>query len=183
MKPPPFLRRVWFDGLLFLCNRVIANTPCHALRLAFYRDVMRFEIGEHSYIFTGARFDGRDNFRLGNNSTINERCRLDNRGGLTIGQNVSISAETCILTADHNPHDSTFAGRNRAVVIEDYVFIGTRALILPGVTLGRGSVVGAGSVVTRDVGQLSVVAGSPARQIGERNPDLNYEINYHRLFA
>lgn len=178
-----FLRRVWFDGLLFLCNRLVASIPSHALRRAFYRSVMRFEIGRHSYIFSGARFDTRGSFRIGKNSTINERCRLDNRGGLTVGCNVSISAETCILTADHDPHDPAFAGRNRAVVVEDYVFIGTRALILPGVTIGRGAVIGAGAVVTRNVAPLAIVAGSPAREIGQRNPDLKYELDYHRLFA
>jgi acetyltransferase-like isoleucine patch superfamily enzyme len=183
MKPPPFLRRIWLDGLLFICNRLVANIPSHAVRLAFYRGIMRFEIGRHSYVFCGAQFDTRGGFRLGNNSTINEKCRLDNRGGLSIGQNVSISADTCILTADHDPHDPAFGGRNRPVLIEDYAFIGTRALILPGVTLGRGAVVGAGAVVTRDVAPLSIVAGSPAREIGKRNVDLNYEIDYHRLFA
>ena len=183
MKPPPFLRRVWLDGLLFICNRLVANIPIHLVRLVFYRSVMRFEIGEHSYIFSGARFDTRGQFRLARNSTINEGCRLDNRGGLSIGENVSISAETCILTADHDPHDPAFGGRNRPVVIEDYVFIGTRALILPGVRLGRGAVVGAGSVVTKEVAPLSIVAGSPAREIGKRNSDLNYKIDYHRLFA
>jgi acetyltransferase-like isoleucine patch superfamily enzyme len=183
MKAPPFLRRIWFDGLLFLCNRVVANIPNHALRVLFYRQAMHFEIAKSSCIFSSARFDARGNFRIGKNSTINERCRLDNRGGLTLGENVSISAETCILTADHDPHDPTFAGRNRGVVIEDYVFIGTRALVLPGVTIARGAVVGAGAVVTRDVPPLTIVAGSPAREIGKRNPDLNYKIDYRRLFA
>jgi maltose O-acetyltransferase len=144
---------------------------------------MRFDIGDHSNIFSGASFDTRGSFRMGNNSVINERCRLDNRGGLSIGQNVSISAETCILTADHDPHDSAFTGRNRPVVIEDYVFIGTRALILPGITIGRGAVVGAGAVVTKSVPPLAIVAGSPAREIGQRNPDLDYQLDYQRFFA
>ena len=183
MRALSFLRRVWFDGLLFVCNRLVANIPSHAVRLAFYRRAMQFEIGERSCIFSGARFDTPGGFRIGKSSTINERCRLDNRGGLTIGENVSVSAETCILTADHDPHDPTFAGRNRPVVVEDYAFIGTRALILPGITIGRGAVIGAGAVVTKDVPSLAIVAGSPAREIGKRNPNLNYEVDYRRLFA
>lgn len=183
MSTISFLRRVRLDGLLFLCNKVVTHIPSHTVRLAFYRCLMRFEIGEHSWIFCGARFDTPGGFRLGKHSTINDRCRLDGRGGLTIGDNVSISSESCILTGDHDPNDPTFAGRNRPVVVEDYVFIGTRALILPGVTIGRGAVVGAGAVVTRDVPALTIVAGSPAREIGRRNPDLNYKIEYQRLFA
>jgi maltose O-acetyltransferase len=120
---------------------------------------------------------------LGRNSTINEYCRLDNRGGITVGENVSISSETCILTADHDPHDPAFKGRERAVVVEDFAFIGTRAMILPGVTVGRGAVIGAGSVVTKDVAPLTIVAGSPAREIGKRSPDLDYTVDYRRLFA
>jgi acetyltransferase-like isoleucine patch superfamily enzyme len=183
MKSSVLLRRIWFDGLLFICNRIISNIPSHTVRLAFYRHVMRFDIDRRGCVFCGARFDARGNFHLGKSSTINERCRLDNRGGLTIGENVSISAETCILTAEHDPHDPQFAGRNLPVVIDDYVFVGTRALILPGVTIGRGAVVGAGAVVSKNVAPLSIVVGSPARQIGERNPNLDYRIDYRRLFA
>ena len=183
MTPPSVLRRIWFDGLLFLCNHVVAHVPSHHFRRGFYRRLMQFEIGERSWIFMGARFDARRHFRIGRHSTINERCRLDNRGGLEIGSNVSISSEVCILSADHDPRSPDFAGRIRAVRIEDYAFIGTRAMILPGVTVGRGGVVAAGAVVTKNVAPLSIVAGCPAKEIGTRNPDLNYEIDYCRLFA
>jgi acetyltransferase-like isoleucine patch superfamily enzyme len=177
------LRRLWFDGLLFVCNGLVGHFPSHALRRWFYRAVMRFEIGKRSFIFMGAEFDTRDQFKLGDHSTINQDCRLDNRGGLEIGNNVSISANVCILTADHDPQSARFAGRTRSVHIADYVFVGTRAMILPGVTIARGAVVAAGAVVTKDVEERMIVAGCPARQIGVRDADLNYEIDYVRFFA
>jgi acetyltransferase-like isoleucine patch superfamily enzyme len=178
-----FVRRARFDGLLYLCNKIIAETPSHAVRLGFYRNVMAFEIGQRSFIFMGARFDCRGGFSLGNHSVINERCRLDNRGTLRIGSNVSISSEVCILTADHDPQNENFAGRERAVEIGDYGFIGTRALILPGCNIGRGAIVGAGSVVTKNVEPFAIVAGNPARVIGQRPQKLNYELDYARLFT
>jgi adhesin HecA-like repeat protein len=183
MSSPHFFRRVSFDGLLFLCNKIVCHLPSHALRKFFYRGVMKFRIGEHSYIFSGARFDARGGLEIGNETTINESCRLDNRGGLVIGNNVSISSETCILTADHDPQSPVFAGRERAVQIEDYVFIGTRALILPGVKIGRGAIVAAGAVVAKDVPALTIVAGCPAKEIGRRDPTLDYRVAYCRLFA
>lgn len=178
-----FLRRVRFDGLLYLCNRIVAEVPSHALRLAFYRSVMGFEIGKRSFIFMGASFDCRGSFSLGDHSVINERCRLDNRGTLRIGRNVSVSSEVGILTADHDPHSETFAGRNRAVEIDDYVFIGTRALILPGCRIGRGAIVAAGAIVTKNVEPFAIVAGNPAKIIGGRPQNLNYQLDYGRLFS
>ncbi|MDQ6808388.1 MAG: acyltransferase [Verrucomicrobiota bacterium] len=183
MKAPHFFRRVAFDGLIYLCNTIVGRLPSHTLRKAFYRGVMRCAIGEGSYIFSGAQFDTRGGFTLGHDSTINQNCRLDNRGGLAIGDHVSISAEVCILTADHDPRSATFAGRDKPVSIGDYAFIGTRALILPGTKIGRGAVVAAGSVVTKEVAPLSIVAGAPAREIGRRDPTLDYRVGYCRLFA
>jgi acetyltransferase-like isoleucine patch superfamily enzyme len=183
MTSPHFLRRVWFDGLLFLCNKIVGYLPSHALRKLFYRAVMRFQIGPGSYIFSGARFDTRGNFALGEDSTINDHCRLDNRGGIIIGDHVSISSEVCILTADHDPHSPVFAGREREVRIEAHAFIGTRTMILPDVKIGRGAIVAAGAVVTKDVAPLAIVAGSPAREIGRRDPTLDYRVEYCRLFA
>jgi len=122
-------------------------------------------------------------FLPGDHSVINERCRLDNRGTLRIGSNVSISSEVCILPADHDPQSESFAGRNRAVEIEDYAFIGTRAIILPGCKIGHGAFIAAGSVVTKEIAPFSIVAGNPARTIGQRPQNLNYQIDYDRLFS
>ncbi|WP_422393849.1 acyltransferase [Phormidium tenue] len=120
---------------------------------------------------------------MGENSVINQKCRIDNRGRVEIGKNVSISAEVCIITADHDLQSANFAGRIRSVLIDDYVFVGARALILPGVRLGKGSAVAAGAVVTKNVLPYTIVAGVPAKPISMREKSLNYTINYRRLFS
>ncbi len=175
-------RRVRGEALLYVCNRIVSRIPSHRLRLFFYRRVMHFEIGHHTYIFMDAWFDTRGGLKMGNHSVVNQKCRLDTRGGIEIGENVSISAEVCILTADHDPASPAFAGRNRPVHVRDYAFIGTRAMILQGVTIGKGAVVAAGAVVTKDVAPFEIVAGCPARKIGLRNSELLYETDYGRLF-
>ncbi len=171
-----------FDLLMFICNRIIGGIPSHRIRQAFYRQVMRLEIGKDSHIFMDAWIETRGNFKMSHNSVVNQNCRLDNRGQITIGSNVNISAGVVILTADHDLHTPEFHGRAKPVVISDYAFIGTGAMILPGVTIGFGSAVGAGAVVTHDVPDRTIVAGSPARVIGVRECDLNYTVNYCPFF-
>ena len=131
---------------------------------------------------SGLWLDCRGHLAIGENSVINQRCRLDARGGLIIGANVSISPEVHILSADHDVSSIDFSGRTREVVIDDYVFVGSRAMILPGVVIGKGSVVAAGSVVTKSVQPRDIVAGVPARKIGTREIELRYKLEGQRHF-
>jgi maltose O-acetyltransferase len=164
-------------ALNYLTNHVVSHVPSFALRRLWYRRVLGARIGPGTGIHLGCYvwFYGpgqvrRDGLSLGANTRINRACCLDARGSLRIGDNVSLSAEVAILTASHRVDDPAFGVELRPVVIEDHVWIGVRAVILPGVTLGRGSVVAAGAVVTRDVPPLAIVAGVPARPVGERDP-------------
>ncbi|MBB3057502.1 acyltransferase [Mucilaginibacter gotjawali] len=145
---------------------------------------MGFNIAKGSYIFMGCTFDKTNDLSIGINSVINGKCRMDTRGGITIGENVSISSEVVILTADHDISTSDMSGRNKPVSIGNYVWVGTRAMILPGVSIGEGAVIAAGSIVTRNVNAFEVVAGIPAKKIGERpvNGAFTYTASYKRLF-
>ncbi|WP_372753013.1 DapH/DapD/GlmU-related protein [Mariniflexile sp.] len=127
------------------------------------------------------QFDFKNGLSMGENSAVNARCRLDNRGGIHIGDNVSISSDVTILTADHDMDAPNFQGRVRGVTIADYVWVGTRAMIMPGVTIGKGAVVAAGSIVTKDVPPYHVVAGIPAKFVKERQRVLTYTPTYKRL--
>jgi len=88
---------------------------------------------------------------------------------ITIGDRVTVGANTVIADTDFHPlvpqhrYEAPLDGATRPIVIEDDVFIGMQCLILKGVTIGRGSVIGAGSVVTRDIPPNSIAAGNPAR--------------------
>jgi len=142
---------------------------------------MGFKIGRGSTIFLGCKFDSTQGLTIGDNAVINSNCRIDTRGGVTIGNNVSISSDVIILTADHDM-DNKMNGRSRETIIEDYVWIGTRAMILPGCKIKKGAIVAAGSVVSREVASMSVVAGIPATTIKINNRNLNYTASYKRLF-
>ena len=126
-------------------------------------------------------FDCTVHFSIGENSVINGKCRMDNKSRITIGSNVSISQEVMVLSADHDPDSPVFASRDLPVVINDYVFIGSRAIILPGVTIGEGAVVAAGAVVHKDVEPYTIVGGVPAKFIKMREKGLSYRLSYRRL--
>jgi maltose O-acetyltransferase len=148
--------------------------------------MLHIEIGRRAALQLGVRiwFNSLREVRqagsqIGGGTQIGRDCLLDTRGGLRIGAQVSISPEVAILTADHDRDARDFPMRRRAVVIEDHAWLGMRAMVLPGVRLGRGAVVAAGAVVTRDVDPLSVVAGIPARVVGQRDPVcLDYSVHW-----
>lgn len=172
-----------FMFMLFVTNNWVNRIPMHWLRILWYRRVMRFDIGRHSYIHMRVTFDTWKNFHIGDHSVINARCRVDNRAMVSIGGSVSISQDVIILTGDHDLRAPNFDTRLRSVTIGNHVFIGTRAIILPGLRLATGSAVGASALVTSDVARHTVVAGVPARPIGANRPtDLDYSAGYGPLF-
>ena len=176
------LKQIVSELRLYICNEWISRFPSHRLRNFYYRNVMKFDLGKDCSIHMRCSFDNAKHLSIGLNSVINARCRIDNRGGIVIGSNVSISQEVIVLTGDHDVNAADFAGRNAGVKIEDYVWIGTRATILPGVTIGKGALVAAGAIVTKDVIPYAIVAGVPAKIIKMRREDLSYETKYRRLF-
>lgn len=132
------------------------------------------DVGRKSIIKNDAYICPRNGFiKIGARCSINPFCVLLGYGGITIGDNVRIAAHTSVVAFNHNfedPDVSVLDQGNRwsGITIEDDVWIGTGARILDGVRLGRGAVIAAGAVVTRDVPPNSIVAGVPAKIINTR---------------
>jgi len=156
--------------------------PSHSFRRLVYK-LAGISIGKGSTIHCNAKFYSVKNIVIGRDSIIGENAVLDGRAGLKIGDHVDIASEVMIYNSQHNINDPDFKAENKPVVVEDYVFIGPRVIILPGVRIGMGAVVAAGAVVTRDVRERSVVAGVPAQEIGERKiKKFSYVLGRPRLF-
>ena len=171
--------RLFFQD--YFSNYWINKIPFYFIRHQYYKTVMGIKIGKGSSIHLNCFVYGT-NIQIAENSTINRNCYLDGRGRLFIGNKVSISPEVQLITEDHDYNSINFSGRSRDIVIGDYVWIGTRAIILPGVHIGKGAVVCAGAVVTKNVAEYDVVAGVPAVKIKERNKNLNYNPSWLPYF-
>lgn len=103
---------------------------------------------------------------IGERCFIQQCCTFFGRGGIEIGDDVFIGPKVNLITINHDPDPANrSATYGRRIVIEDKVWIGINSTILPGVRIGYGAIVGAGSVVTKDVEPMTVVAGNPARFI------------------
>ncbi|HWR58755.1 MAG TPA: acyltransferase [Thermodesulfovibrionales bacterium] len=159
--------------VIFTANHLVSRVPFYRIRYWYFRKACRYAIGKNTSIAMSTYFTGF-RFKIGSNSVVNKQCYLDTRESLSIGDNVNISNQVYIQTATHDPRSPEFKYIVGPVVIHDHAWIGARAIILPGVTIGEGAVVGAGSVVTKDIMPYTIVAGVPARIIGQRPESLKY---------
>ena len=197
--------RLFIDFWVFLAT-LTGFIPSHSIRLFLYRYIFRIRIGHDTSIHWLARFNLPSGVQIGHNTIIGNDAFLDGRfyrtwskkeyrllryiqdfirppkRPLMIGNNVSIAGEVRIYTMQHDIDDPDFREVEGDVVIDDYVVIGTRVTILPGVHIGKGAVVASGAVVTHDVAAYSVVGGVPAQHIRNRSKDLRYTLKFARLF-
>ena len=171
----------WLDFELMLL-RWVGYVPFYFIRRFLYK-LSGIKIGKGSIIHMGARFFNPKNIRIGEDTIIGDNCFLDGRASLKIGSHVSIASQVLIYNSEHDINSQDFRPIEETVEINDYVFIGARAVILPGVKIGKGAVIAAGAVATKDISPMIVVGGVPAKEIGRRkinNP--NYRIGRARLF-
>lgn len=195
--------RVFIDFWVYLAT-IVGYIPSHTIRLFLYRHFFRIKIGKDSSIHWRAEFNLPSGIEIGRNTIIGNDAFLDGRfkrekkfatlgqyikdflnpshRPLKIGNNVSIAGEVRIYTMEHDIDDPYFTAVGAPVVIEDYVVIGTRVTILPGVHIGKGAVLASGAVVTKDVEPYTVVGGVPAKEIKKRSQDLRYTLKFARLF-
>lgn len=136
--------------------------------------VGRFAIIRGSRQYGGAQLG--EGLIVGNNSNIGPYCYVGCSGGIRIGSNVMMAPRCSLFAENHNFDDMSHTLKEQGVKrspidIEDDCWIASHSVILAGVTIGRGSVVAAGSVVTKSMPPYSIIAGVPARVIKSRAPD------------
>jgi acetyltransferase-like isoleucine patch superfamily enzyme len=181
--PPPFeslKAQAYYLGLAFV-NTLHGLLP-FALRPLLYR-ACGFRVHRDATIQGGVRFFHVGRLEVGEGTLVNRGVLLDNRAGITIGRQVSIAHDARIYTLGHDVHDPRFAAKGRPVRIDDFAVIFAAAMVMPGVTLGRGAVVMAGAVVTKDVPPMRIVGGNPARDLGERRSEPAYALRRRYWFA
>lgn len=151
----------------WLWDEVFARFPSKRIRKAAL-SIFGVKFQGQARVFTGIKVREPAGITIGNGASIGQGVLLDGRKGLTICENAVIACDAILWTLNHDYNNENFCGKGAPVVVEKYAWICSRAIILPGITIGEGAVVASGAVVTKDVPPYAVVAGVPARVIGKR---------------
>lgn len=168
-------------ALIRITCDLIMSFPFHIIRYAFFRKIVK-SCGKHVYIGRNVDIRRPSRIVIGDHVVINSRVLLDGRNWLVIGNNVDIAQEVNIWTMQHDYNDDYHSCVGGETYIDDYVWLGSRCTILPGVKVGRGAVVACGAVVTKDIQEMNVVGGVPARILAERKSGLLYTLDYTELY-
>lgn len=168
--------RKCFSGFKSLLLQLVARIPSQLFRTFVLRRLFGMKIGEGATIYGGSEFRAPSQIEIGRNSVLGHGCLLDGRRQLEIGENVNISSGVWIWTLHHDIQSADFGVIGGKVKIGDRAWLCSRCTLLPGVTIGYGAVVASGAVVTKDVPALTVVGGIPAKEIGRRSENLDYQL-------
>jgi maltose O-acetyltransferase len=148
----------------------LAVAVCRQERLRAGGSVLEMPVHISRCCFNGPL----SNLRIGANTAIGS-VQFHLHDQISIGRNVIVNDGAILLTATHDVGDEFFGLIAKPIMIKDYAWIATNAIILPGVTVGEGAIIGAGAVVGRDVPDYAIVIGNPAKATGKtRSKSLNY---------
>jgi len=162
--------------------RFVGFIPLHFIRKFFYI-LSGINMPWNSTIHIGANFFKPSNITIGNDTIIGDHCFLDGRAPLKIGNHVGIASQVLIYNDEHDINSPDYGNSFGPVEIGDYVFIGPRAIILPNIKIGKGAVVAAGAIVTKDIPDFEIWGGVPAKKISDRKIDNpNYKLGRSMLF-
>ena len=170
--------RIWEQ----VYNIAINKIPFHCVRLAWLR-LGGARIGQGSTIWRNTEVLGINNLVIGRDSVVAWHCQLDARAGLTIGDHVAIASHVLIIAGSHDLAAEEFWSVSAPIVIEDYVWVASRALVAHGAHLGRGCVVTANTVVAKAVPAYKIIGGTGAKVMGERPHGLNYRVGGKNLLT
>ena len=172
----------YFLDFALMILRWVGHIPSHTIRNLFYL-LSGIKMAQGSTIHMWANFFYPANIVIGKGTIIGDHVFLDGRDKLIIGDHVDVASFVLIYNSEHDINSEDFGPRVAPVEIGDYVFIGPRSIILPGVKIGKGAVVAAGAVVTKEVMDFDIVGGVPAQIIGKRSlKDPKYKLGRVRLF-
>jgi len=162
--------------------RFVGFIPIHFIRKIFYI-ISGVKMPFDSTIHIGANFFNPSNITIGHDTIIGDHCFMDGRAPLKIGSHVGIASQVLIYNDEHDINSLDYGNSFGPVEIGDYVFIGPRAIILPNIKIGKGAVVAAGAVITKDIPDFEIWGGVPAKKINDRsNQKPNYKIGRAMLF-
>lgn len=165
------------------CARIllfnVSTLPSVHFRKWLYKGI-GVKMGKNVVIHFRTEIRAPEKLVIGKGTIIGDNAILDARRGLTIGCNVNLSSNVSIYTLQHDHRSPDFSCPSESEVkfsveIDDRVWLGANVIVLPGIHIGEGAVCCAGCVVTKDVEPYTVVAGIPAKKVGERSRNLIYE--------
>ena len=153
--------------IVFKLNHTMPNTDEYNNHV---KELFGENIGENSTVMAPIAGAAFDRVKIGNNVFINSNSLLMARGGITIEDDVMIAANVQLLSNNHDEYDRQVL-TCKPIHIKKGAWIGAGASILPGVTIGENAIVGAGAILTKDVGDCEVAVGIPARVVKTLDKD------------
>ena len=153
--------------IVFKINHTMPNTDEYN---NLVKELFGENIGENSTVMAPIAGAAFDRVKIGGNVFINSNSLLMARGGITIEDDVMIAANVQLLSNNHDEYDRQVL-TCKPIHIKKGAWIGAVASILPGVTIGENAIVGAGAIVTKDVGDCEVAVGIPARVVKTLDKD------------
>lgn len=157
----------WKRSMEWLSMSIISQIPSRHIRLFLLRR-KGATIAKNVSIWRGVEIRNPKGLVIEEGCAIGPGVTLDARKGLVIGKNVTIAKDAIIWTLHHDMNSPDFHTIGARTIIEDFAWICSRSILIPGVHVGRGAVIASGAVLTKDADNLSIMGGVPATKIGER---------------